>query len=113
MRYHDPEWRPHDEVEAIFASESEDTISDALAGASLKHDDAEWIESRRVSLAERSLAIRGLAAADLGQVTRRFGKIQPESVTLLRRLTAEEEISGAPTIRRSAASFTRSILVGA
>jgi hypothetical protein len=95
MRYHDPEWRPHDEVEAIFASGSEEAICDALAAAALKDDDAEWIESWCVSLAEsRSVAIRGLSATCLGHVARRFGEIQPESVTLLRRLSADHEIGG-------------------
>jgi hypothetical protein len=95
MRYEDAAWRPHDDVEAIFASGSEEAICDALAGAALKDDDAAWIESRCVMLAEsQSVAIRGLAATCLGHVARRFGRIQPESVALLRRLSADPEVGG-------------------
>jgi hypothetical protein len=95
MRYHDPEWRPHDEVEAIFASGSEEVICDVLVGAALKDDDPEWIESWCVSLAEsRSAAIRGIAATCLGHVARRFGTIRPDSVKLLKRLSADAEIGG-------------------
>src|SRR5258705_13844606 len=95
MRYEDAAWRPHDEVEAIFASGSEEAICDALAGAALKDDDASWIESWCLMLAEsRSVAIRGLAATCLGHAARRFGKIQPEPVALLRRLSTDAEVGG-------------------
>ena len=40
------------------------------------------------------MAIRGLAATCLGHVARRFGTIQPESVALLRLLSADADIGG-------------------
>ena len=93
VHYHDPAWRPHNEVEAIFASGSEEAICDALVGAALKDDDAAWIESWCVTLAEsQSDAIRGLAATCLGHVARRFETIRPESVALLSRLSADPEL---------------------
>ena len=70
-------------------------ICDALAGAALKDDDAAWIEPWCVMLAEsRSAAIRGLAATCLGHAARRFGRIPPESVALLRQLSADPEVGG-------------------
>jgi len=95
VRFEQPQWRPHDEAEAIFAGGDNAAICDALVGAALHDGDAAWVESWCARLAgSQSVEVRGAAVTCLAHVARRFGAIRPNSVALLRRLRKDPEVSG-------------------
>lgn len=94
-RYHAPRRRAHAEIEAVFATDNESAVCDALVAAALNDDDRLWIEAWCATLAENpSVNVRGVAVTCLGHVARRFGTLQTESVQLLRQLRADPDVTG-------------------
>jgi hypothetical protein len=87
VRYEEPPWRPHDEVEAIFAGGDVDAICDALADPGSSHGvPASPTASQKTCAASLRTC--------LGHVARRFGAIRPESLALLRRLRDDPQVGG-------------------